>query len=203
MLMALERGKMAEFKGQTLDEISIDPQEEIAQDSDQSDLDEDDDQMAASTSFSTPSTPSSSSRPSSSTPSSSSRLSTSSTPSPSSSPSSNKSSERERSTSGKHSTPPAQDKSSERERSTSGKHSTPPAQGSSQRRRKWSEEEVQAVEKTLNSFIRSRRVPGKADCVRCIEESPQALQDRSWTAVKFYVKTELMLPKEGDKLLLL
>ncbi|XP_049457368.1 uncharacterized protein LOC125904098 [Epinephelus fuscoguttatus] len=94
MLMALERGKMAEFKGQTLDEISIDPQEEIAQDSDQSDLDEDD-QMAASTSFSTPSTPSSSSRPSSSTPSSSSRLSTSSTPSPSSSPSSNKSSERE------------------------------------------------------------------------------------------------------------
>ncbi|KAL7380538.1 hypothetical protein ABVT39_019418 [Epinephelus coioides] len=60
---------------------------EIAQDSDQSDLDEDDDQMAASTSFSTPSTPSPSSRPSSSTPSSSSRTS-SSTPSSSSRPSS-------------------------------------------------------------------------------------------------------------------
>ncbi|XP_049459960.1 uncharacterized protein LOC125905786 isoform X2 [Epinephelus fuscoguttatus] len=104
---------------------------------------------------------------------------------------------RERSTSGKHSTPPAQDKSSERERSTSGKHSTPPAQGSSQRRRKWSEEEVQAVEKTLNSFIRSRRVPGKADCVRCIEESPQALQDRSWTAVKFYVKNRIDAAKRG------
>ncbi|XP_078026445.1 uncharacterized protein LOC144464173 [Epinephelus lanceolatus] len=215
MLMALERGRMAEFKGQTLDEISIDPQEEIAQDSDQSDLDEDDDQMAASTSFSTPSrpsssTPSSSSRLStssttssssrlstSSTTSSSSRLSTSSTPSSSSSPSSNKSSERERSTSGKDSTLPAQDKSSERERSTSGKDSTLPAQGSSQRRRKWSEEEVQAVEKTLNSFIRSRRVPGKADCMRCIEESPQALQDRSWTAVKFYVKNRIDAAKRG------
>ncbi|KAK0131233.1 hypothetical protein N1851_034055 [Merluccius polli] len=53
---------------------------------------------------------------------------------------------------------------------------------SSKGRRKWTEEEVQAVEKMLKTFIISRKVPGKQDCERCIESSPQALQYRDWKA---------------------
>ncbi|RXN22575.1 hypothetical protein ROHU_023424 [Labeo rohita] len=34
--------------------------------------------------------------------------------------------------------------------------------------RKWSNEEIQAVEKTLMDFIRSGKVPGKAQCMECI-----------------------------------
>lgn len=58
-------------------------------------------------------------------------------------------------------------------------------------REEWSEEEVTAVEKMLNAFIRSRKVPGKDECENCIKASPQALQGRSWTAVKFYVKNRI------------
>ncbi|KAK0135685.1 hypothetical protein N1851_028443 [Merluccius polli] len=55
-------------------------------------------------------------------------------------------------------------------------------ESSSKGRRKWTEEEVQAVEKMLKTFIISRKVPGKQDCERCIESSPQALQYRDWKA---------------------
>ncbi|KAL1261181.1 hypothetical protein QQF64_009008 [Cirrhinus molitorella] len=58
-------------------------------------------------------------------------------------------------------------------------------------RRKWSAEEIQAVEKTLMDFIRSGKVPGKAQCIECIENSPAALQERSWEGVKFYVKNRI------------
>ncbi|KAK0155271.1 hypothetical protein N1851_002405 [Merluccius polli] len=37
-------------------------------------------------------------------------------------------------------------------------------ESSSKGRRKWTEEEVQAVEKMLKTFIISRKVPGKQDC---------------------------------------
>ncbi|XP_047658877.1 uncharacterized protein LOC113659136 [Tachysurus fulvidraco] len=67
-----------------------------------------------------------------------------------------------------------------------------PAKGSSQNpRRKWSTEEIQAVEKTLMDYISSGKVPGKAQCMECIEKSPAALQGRGWDAVKFYVKNRI------------
>ncbi|XP_067297785.1 uncharacterized protein lcorl isoform X4 [Pseudorasbora parva] len=66
------------------------------------------------------------------------------------------------------------------------------AKGSSQNpRRKWSTEEIQAVEKTLMDYINSGMVPGKAQCMECIERSPAALQWRSWEGVKFYVKNRI------------
>ncbi|XP_073669479.1 uncharacterized protein [Paramisgurnus dabryanus] len=58
-------------------------------------------------------------------------------------------------------------------------------------RRKWSTEEIQAVEETLMNCIRSGKVPGKAQCMECIERSPSALQGRSWKGVKFYVKNRI------------
>jgi len=58
-------------------------------------------------------------------------------------------------------------------------------------RRKWSKEEIQAVEKTLMDYIHSGKVPGKAQCMECIERSQAALQGRRWEAVKFYVKNRI------------
>ncbi|KAL1276795.1 hypothetical protein QQF64_036418, partial [Cirrhinus molitorella] len=45
-------------------------------------------------------------------------------------------------------------------------------------KRKWSEEEVGAVEKHLMHFINSCRVPGKKDCVSCLLAEPQALKNK-------------------------
>ena len=55
-------------------------------------------------------------------------------------------------------------------------------------RRKWSTEEVQAVESNLMDNINSGRVPGKAQCEASIKGSSEVLRGRSWQAVKFYVK---------------
>ncbi|XP_030299864.1 uncharacterized protein LOC115597751 isoform X1 [Sparus aurata] len=59
------------------------------------------------------------------------------------------------------------------------------------KRRSWSFVEVHAVEKTLMNFINSGKVPGKSECIACIMASPEALKQRSWTAVKFYVKNRI------------
>lgn len=62
------------------------------------------------------------------------------------------------------------------------------------KRRSWSSwlsEESHAVEKTLKALIESGKVPGKSECVACIEASPEALAKRSWQAVKFYVKNRI------------
>ncbi|XP_036000314.1 uncharacterized protein LOC118564951 isoform X2 [Fundulus heteroclitus] len=59
------------------------------------------------------------------------------------------------------------------------------------KRQKWSQEEVQAVEKTLMDCINFGTVPRKAECMKCIEASPVALKNRTWQAVKFYVKNRI------------
>lgn len=41
------------------------------------------------------------------------------------------------------------------------------------------------------AFINSGKVPGKQECVACLEASPEALKNRSWKAVKFYVKNRI------------
>ncbi|MEQ2160441.1 hypothetical protein GOODEAATRI_033761, partial [Goodea atripinnis] len=71
----------------------------------------------------------------------------------------------------------------------------------SQRKRlKWNQEEIQAVEKTLMDCIDSGKVPGKAQCMKCIEASPVALKDRAWQGVKFYVKNRIdSLKRESFK----
>lgn len=58
--------------------------------------------------------------------------------------------------------------------------------------------ETRAVEKTLKSFIESGKVPGKADCVSCIEASPKELENRTWKAVKYYVKNKITALKRNS-----
>ena len=58
-------------------------------------------------------------------------------------------------------------------------------------KRKWGTNEVNAVEKHLNRFIKTCTVPGKKDCEACIKAEPDALKDRDWLAVKFFVKNRI------------
>jgi hypothetical protein len=53
-------------------------------------------------------------------------------------------------------------------------------------------EEVNAVQNSLMDFIRMGKTPGKQDCERCIAASPQALAERDWRAVKFYVHNRII-----------
>lgn len=68
------------------------------------------------------------------------------------------------------------------------------------KKRKWGVHEVKAVEKTLKLFMDCGKVPGKADCVACIKASPTALKDRTWMAIKFYVKNRITaIQREASK----
>ncbi|KAM9394160.1 uncharacterized protein KZ484_005238 isoform 2-T3 [Pholidichthys leucotaenia] len=61
----------------------------------------------------------------------------------------------------------------------------------SQSRRKWDDAEVHAVERHMMRFIKSHKVPGKDDCVACLEAEPRALGTRSWKGVKDYVRNRI------------
>ncbi|KAI9523003.1 hypothetical protein NQZ68_031863 [Dissostichus eleginoides] len=45
----------------------------------------------------------------------------------------------------------------------------------------WTGDEVKAIERHLNPFITSCRVPGKRDCDSCLKAEPVALKDRDWS----------------------
>lgn len=61
-------------------------------------------------------------------------------------------------------------------------------------KRTWREEERRAVNKRLGKFMAERRVPGKLDCVKCLEEE-EALKDRSWKDVKYFVHNTIVTLK--------
>ncbi|TKS69268.1 hypothetical protein D9C73_003332 [Collichthys lucidus] len=58
-------------------------------------------------------------------------------------------------------------------------------------RRPWSEAERKVVEKHLGKFMAERRVPGKEDCMRCINEG-KVLGQRSWKDVKDFVRNTIV-----------
>ena len=55
----------------------------------------------------------------------------------------------------------------------------------------WSEEEKDAVFKSLEHWVRRGRVPGKLDCEKCISKANGALERRDWTAVKYFIKNQI------------
>ncbi|XP_036416266.1 uncharacterized protein LOC118800194 [Colossoma macropomum] len=173
VLMALERGQLSEFKGRNLDEINVDQQEKMAMDSDASDT-EDEEDMTGKDAMP-----------------------------PSSPPSSSLSSgEKKKSTAGRNSNPhPAKGRSHEKVqlvREVSGESRT--TKWSSQTKgKKWTEEEIQAVEKRLMDYINARKVPGKTERLECIETSPVALKERSWEGVTFYVKNRIDASKRDSE----
>ncbi|XP_029007539.1 uncharacterized protein LOC114856073 isoform X2 [Betta splendens] len=179
VLMALERGQLSKFKGQNLDEIIIDPKEKIALDDDATETEDEDATSVsdAASSFSLSPTQSS-----------------------------DKSDLKKEST---NSSTPERTTLKRPAKGRSGEEMTPVCEVSDEaqkrglsqnKRRKWAEEEVQAVEKTLMDYIISGRVPGKKECLKCIETSPAALKERSWEGVKFYVKNRIdSLKRESFK----
>ncbi|XP_042170794.1 uncharacterized protein LOC112241159 isoform X2 [Oncorhynchus tshawytscha] len=48
-------------------------------------------------------------------------------------------------------------------------------------------DEGAAVEKHIMPFIKSGQVPGKRDCLKCLQSEPVALKSRNWSGIKFYV----------------
>ncbi|CAL8354806.1 unnamed protein product [Gadus morhua 'NCC'] len=56
----------------------------------------------------------------------------------------------------------------------------------------WTKEETSAVERSMSrKFIEKFVVPGKNDCIACINANPEALKERDWRAVKFHVKNKI------------
>lgn len=56
----------------------------------------------------------------------------------------------------------------------------------------WTKEETSAVERSMSrKFIEKFTVPGKNDCVACINANPEALKERDWKAVKYHVKNKI------------
>ncbi|KAK7877456.1 hypothetical protein WMY93_031796 [Mugilogobius chulae] len=201
VLMALEKGQLSPFKGKNLDEIHIDPEEKMIEDSDAMDSEnEDPDLLSSKTSEKT--------------------LRTNTylqcwhgCP---------RKRERERKTNingrkqnNKHSITfksmltcqccqclfhininfspilslEGSKKQKTKQRNTDAIAST--STGLKGQKRPWTALEVEAVEKTLMDNIETGKVPGKAQCTKCIEASPEALQERDWKGIKFYVKNRI------------
>ena len=58
------------------------------------------------------------------------------------------------------------------------------------KKQKWTQVERQAVLKHLSVFIRMKKVPGKADIERAINQE-QCLNSRSWRNVKYFCYNEI------------
>ncbi|XP_056119701.1 uncharacterized protein LOC130097073 [Rhinichthys klamathensis goyatoka] len=140
ILLALEKGRLADFKGKNLDEIIIDPEENVTVDSD---LEESTSNPKECTTVSSP-------------------------------------------------------------QHTECEDSTLPVNPVSKKKRghikrtAWNKNEIHAVEKHMMRFIKNRKVPGKADCVRCLEAEPSALKHREWSALKFYIKNRISALQRKD-----
>ncbi|XP_063059396.1 uncharacterized protein LOC134452758 isoform X2 [Engraulis encrasicolus] len=75
--------------------------------------------------------------------------------------------------------------------STSARDETPQTGPSTSPKRRWTHEEVAAVEAKFMNLIKAGRTPGKRQCIECIQAAPKALQNRDWTAIKYYVKNRI------------
>ncbi|XP_050965197.1 uncharacterized protein rnf214 isoform X2 [Labeo rohita] len=60
----------------------------------------------------------------------------------------------------------------------------------------WQQTEVQAVERHMMRFITSFTVPAKSDCEKCLEAEPEALKNRDWKNVKFFIYNRITAYKK-------
>ncbi|XP_039544399.1 uncharacterized protein LOC120490938 isoform X1 [Pimephales promelas] len=180
VLMALEQGRVSEFKGKNLDEINLEPNEKVNVGSDESESEDEESEM----------------------PQPEKRRQSSSASTEESLVGSQSSRESEM--------PPPKKRRQSPSTSTedlsfgckSAKEKELPSKSgvSKGQKRKWTEDEVKAVENKLLHFITSGRVPGKRECEDCIRSAPVLLQNRTWEAVKFYIKNRITaLKRECEK----
>ncbi|RVE63373.1 hypothetical protein OJAV_G00135680 [Oryzias javanicus] len=164
VLMALEQGRLAEFQGKNLDEIGIDPDDEVPITEDDggtneenylSAVDEEDGCVEAKDLSAVE-------EPTAECSLASSDRNEGSPPQP------------------KRSRGPSIDKSVSAPKSLKGKVDN-------KKKTPWTQTEIQAVDRQMSTFIRSCRVPGKTDCEKCLASEPEALKHRDWQHLKFYV----------------
>ncbi|KAL1250963.1 hypothetical protein QQF64_018759 [Cirrhinus molitorella] len=84
----------------------------------------------------------------------------------------------------------------ERNTSPPPKRSKPCKGKTTQKRTPWQQTEVQAVERHLKQFIISGTVPAKSDCEKCLRAEPEALRNRDWKTVKFYIYNRITAYKK-------
>ncbi|KAJ0058304.1 hypothetical protein NL108_013080 [Boleophthalmus pectinirostris] len=203
VLMALEQGRVSEFKGKNLDEINLEPYERVHVDSEVSDSEDEGSESemsqpktqceSSTTPTDEPSTGSKSSRKGERKhPKKRLRSPSTSSEEPSTGSKSSRKSGRKHPKKRRHS-PSAStgeplcgwESTKERE--------TPSNSGVSRKcpKRKWTEEEVKLVENKLLDHITSGRVPGKRQCEDCIRSAPEIFKHRTWESVKFYIKNRI------------
>ncbi|XP_039676096.1 uncharacterized protein LOC120571287 [Perca fluviatilis] len=198
VLIALEQGRLSDFKGMSLDQIQIDPEEEVPE-AMESDLSETE---AQESSVSSRSSGSSRSKKRLMTDESDDDIAptASSTPKRRMQDVESDSDDPKTGTSSSNREQQPFDDPGSVEPATTGpstskiRKETESDSGNLKKetaKRNWLLAEVHAVEKTLMAFIECGKVPGKSDCVACIKASPEALTKRTWTAVKFYVKNRI------------
>ncbi|XP_051812170.1 uncharacterized protein LOC110965813 [Acanthochromis polyacanthus] len=193
VLCALEQGRLSDFKGMSLDQIQISPNEQVSEavDSEVSDMETDKDSLFNSTSSSVSSgekrrTPLSKSGDNptpaaSSTPRRPQHVESDCDDAEEAGPSAPK----------RLAVTPITDEPEEGPQIYKRTQQDESSGTESSKRRSWTPAEVRAVEKTLKAFIDSGKVAGKTACENCIKASPQDLKSRTWTAVKYYVKNRI------------
>lgn len=63
-------------------------------------------------------------------------------------------------------------------------------------RKSWTPEECAAVNRHLHKYINICQVPGKLDCEQCVAAEPEALKNRDWKGVKYYIKNRITSMKK-------
>ncbi|KAM9762562.1 uncharacterized protein ACNS7B_004605 isoform 1-T1 [Menidia menidia] len=66
-----------------------------------------------------------------------------------------------------------------------------------QKKSPWTQTEIRAVERHLMKFISSCMVPGKWECERCLRAEPEALKNRNWQTLKYYVYNRITAIKRA------
>lgn len=160
VLMALEKGRLAEFHGKNLDEIGIDPDEKVL------DSDEEDGSIQEGHCSSTidaeetlPLTEKNEMTP----------------PPP------------------KRRKPPSTD--TERASGVTAKRPSSKGKCTGKKKTPWKRTEVEAVERHMDRFITSCIVPVKSDCEKCLQAEPEALKNRDWKNLKYYIYNRSMASK--------
>ncbi|KAL7877394.1 hypothetical protein SRHO_G00040370 [Serrasalmus rhombeus] len=166
VLMALEQGRLAEFHGKNLDEIGIDPDEKI--------LDSDEDTSVQEEKRSS---------------------STSTVDEPSAEESLSPTKKNEMPPPPPKKYKPLSDEDETPSRFGAMRHSSK-GKATQKKKRPWKQPEVQAVERHMNRFITACTVPAKSDCERCLRAEPEALKNRDWQNLKFYVYNRITAYKK-------
>ncbi|KAM4577992.1 uncharacterized protein V3H82_012082 [Fundulus diaphanus] len=177
VLIALEQGRLSDYKGMSMDQIQIDPNEEVPVNMESEVSEEDTEKDSSFCSFSSDSKVPRRIQAAAEESDGECALEESPTLE-----------QKQHATSDNDN--PVEDPSTWRRISKKGRYKREPKKETSTRRN-WSPGEICAVEETLTEFILSGKVPGKTDCEACIMASPEALKDRDWKAIKFYVKNRI------------